>query len=279
MTDTDVRWLPLEGQHGTLQRVVVSVAILVAISNTLVQWVLTAGIGVGIRPIGLVIVAAAVVVGKPARWGSAAGLLVTGALLSGWTYGVIWAISAFATAAVAGRLWVRDGRDRDRGAVNWYLRYCGAALGGVVVLATTSAWLLDVLGQAAFSLTVGPTLAATLPLAIVGGPLVRLAVTRTDWNRWSVRGAAPSTTARLIAVLVAACWAVFGYLGSFLFRITDQMAPTILARQFPASVLSFIRLWGDQGTYAQALLGVVSLALLWILLRRGGSRRGLLARL
>ena len=84
MTDTDVRWLPLEGQHGALQRVVVSIAILVAISNTLVQWILTAGIGVGIRPIGLVIVAAAVVVGKPARWGSAAGLLVTGALLSGW---------------------------------------------------------------------------------------------------------------------------------------------------------------------------------------------------
>jgi LPXTG-motif cell wall-anchored protein len=279
MTGTNVRWLPLEGQHGTLQRVVVPVALLVALSNTLVKWALTAGVGVGIRPVGLVIVATAVVVGRPARWGSAAGLLVTGSLLSGWTYGVVWAVSAFATAAVADRLWVRDARDRDGGAVDWYLRYCGATLGGVVVLATTSAWLLDVLGQAAFSLTVGPTLVATLPLAIAGGPLVRLAVTRTDWSRRGGREPAPSATARRIALLVTICWAVFGYVGSFLFRVTDQMAPTILARQFPANVLTFIHLWGDQGTYAQALLGVVSLALLWLLLRRRRSRRGLLARL
>ena len=67
------------------------------------------------------------------------------------------------------------------------------------------------------------------------------------------------------------CWAVVGYVGSFLFRTVEQAPEGAFARRFSPTVEAFIALWGPGGTYAQLLLGIVALAVLAVVLRRDRS--------
>lgn len=239
----------------------------VALLATVGQWLVAAGVGLWIRPVGLAVVAAGVVAGRPARWGSAGALFLVGLLFGGPSAGVAWAVAGFAAAAVSARLWVHDERPGEEWG-SWTLRYVVVAVGGVLVLAATNAWLLDVLGRAAFSLTVGGAVVANLPLAVVGAPLVRLAVEHTDVRQEVPRARSPTVTTRAAVVLVALCWTVGGYAGSFLFRVVEQVPSGGIARELSPAIEAFVAVWGWQGTHAQLVLGLVALAVVGLLLRR-----------
>jgi hypothetical protein len=239
----------------------------VALFATVGQWLVAAGVGLWIRPVGLAVVAAGVVAGRPARWGVAGALFLVGLLFGGPSVGVVWAIAGFAAAAVSTRLWVHDERPEE-GWGSWALRYVVVAVAGVLVLAATSSWLLDVLGRGAFSLTVGETVVTNLPLAAVGAPLVRLAVGHVDVRSGAPRTRPPTATTRAAVILVALCWTVGGYVGSFLFRVVEQIPSGGIARELSPAIEAFVAVWGWQGTYAQLVLGLVSLTAVALLLRR-----------
>lgn len=268
MTHADVRGNRFERiSDAAPWRTILLVAAGVSLVVTVLQWTIAAGSGLSIRPVGFAVVAAAVVAGRPARWGSAAPLLLAGFFATGWANGVAWAIAAFVAAAVSTRLWGGD-EEREEGWVPWMLRYAVVAVGGVLVFAATSSWLLDVFGRVAFSITVERTVVTNLPLALAGAPLVRLAAEYTGEGGRKVTSGRPSVKTRAGVVLVALCWVVGGYVGSFLFRIVERVPPGSLERRFSTAVSEFVGLWGRQGTYAQFLLGLVALATIGLLLRR-----------
>jgi hypothetical protein len=252
--------------------VILLVGASVALVATIGQWVVAAGVGLWLRPTGFAVVAAGIVAGRPARWGSAAGLLVAGTLLGAFSSSVAWALAAFAAAAVSTRLWAHD-EGGDGGYLSWLVRYVVVAVGGVVVFAATSAWLLDVLGQVAFSVTAARTVSTNLPLALAGAPFVRLGLERTGEHDWRVHGRPLTVPARAAVVLVAILWTVGGEVGSFLFRAVQRVPPASLARRISPAVAEVLPIWGWQGTYAQFALGAVALAAIGLLLRRRSPLR------
>jgi hypothetical protein len=240
----------------------------VALVATVGQWAVATGVGLWLRPTGFAVVAAGIVAGRPARWGSAVGLLVAGTLLGAYASSIAWALAAFAAAGVSTRLWARDDEESEEGHLSWLGRYVVVAVGGVVVFAATSAWLLDVLGRAAFSVTAARTVSTNLPLALAGAPLVRLGLEHADEYDWRVRGRPLTTSTRAAVVLIALLWTIGGEVGSFLFRAVQRVPPAGLRSRFSPAVEEFVTLWGWQGTYAQFALGAVALAAIVLLLRR-----------
>ncbi|MEF8854681.1 MAG: hypothetical protein V5A24_04205 [Haloarculaceae archaeon] len=255
---TEVRGLPLG--------VVVPVLVVVALAATAVQWFTTLAVGTDVRLLGLAVVGAAVVAGRPARWGSAAALLGVGAVVGTWTTAVTWAVAAFVTSTVATRLWASEGI--DGGWPTWTRRYVFVTVVGVLLFAATGAWLLDVLGLASFSVTVGRTVATNLPVAIVGAPLVRLVSERTPGSNPSAPERPQDGGARAGVTLVVLVWTVGGYVGSFLFRTVEQVPPGEIGRQFSTTLETVLFAWGPQGTYAQLVLGLVALVVVGVLLRK-----------
>lgn len=269
MTHTDVRGSRFEHiSDAAPWRTILLVAAGISLVITVLQWTIAAGSGLSIRPVGFAVIAAAVVAGNPARWGSAAALLLTGLFAMGWSSGVAWAVAAFVAAAVSTRLWAHREEEPEEGWGAWTLRYAVVAVGGVLVFAATSSWLLDLFGRMAFSISVKRTVVTNLPLALAGAPLVRLAVEYTGAGGQRITSSRPSAKTRTAVVLVALCWTVGGYVGSFLFRIVERVPPGSLERRFSTVVSEFVGLWGWQGTYAQFLLGLVALATIGVLLRR-----------
>ncbi|MEF8843708.1 MAG: hypothetical protein V5A62_19130 [Haloarculaceae archaeon] len=274
MTGTDVGEAAVERSGAVVPwTVVLLVGGSVALVATVGQWGVAAGVGLWLRPTGFAVVAAGILAGRPARWGSAVGLLVAGTLLGAFSSSVAWALAAFAAAAVSARLWARDDEGREGGSRSWLVRYVVVAVGGVVVFAATSAWLLDALGRAAFSVTAARTVSTNLPVALAGAPVVRLGLERAGEHDWRVHGRPLTASTRAAVILIALLWTVGGELGSFLFRVVQRVPPASLARRFPPAVVEFVTLWGWQGTYAQFSLGAVALAAIGLLLRRRSPHR------
>jgi hypothetical protein len=269
MTGTDVGEAPIErGADVVPWRTTLLVGASVALVATVGQWVVAAGVGLWLRPTGFAVVAAGIVAGRPARWGSAVGLLVAGTLLGAYSSSVAWALAAFAAAAVSARLWARDDEGSEGGYLSWLVRYVLVAVGGVVVFAATSAWLLDVLGRAAFSVTAARTVSTNLPLALAGAPFVRLGLERAEAHDWGVRGRPLTASTRVAVILIALLWTVGGEVGSLLFRAVQRVPSASLSRRISPAVEEFVTLWGWQGMYAQFALGAVALAAIGLLLRR-----------
>jgi hypothetical protein len=245
----------------------------VALVDTVGQWLIVTRVGLWIRPLGLFIIAATVVLGTAARWGGASALIALGVLQGDWTGGVVSAVAAFVAMTITARLWGPD-RDVPETPVAWVLRYAVVAVVGASAFATMSAWLLDVLGRSAFSVTVVPALAAQVPLAVAGAPVVRPIFERTRRSDWKSSLPAATATDRRIVLGVVLCWVCAGYLGSFLFRTVARVPGAELGPRLSPAIESFVLLWGPQGTYAQLLLGLVSLATIAIALRRGEGSRG-----
>ena len=246
------------------------VAVVVALAETLGGWALAGGVGLGLDPIGLVLVALSIAVGRPARPGSAAGLLAAGALLGDWSGGVVHAVAGFVATALAVRLWPRrDGDGSGRAAVPaWLLRYGLVATVAVLAFAATSAWLSDVIGRAAFAVTVPRTVLTTLPPALLGAPLVRPVVEWASGRPWRDPGAPVARRSRVLLAATVVCWTLAGYVGSSLFGALE-LAPTgSVGRRISPSFEAFVALWGPGGTYAQLLLGVAAVVVLAVVLRR-----------
>lgn len=257
---------------GGVLRTASSAAVVVALADTVGRWVAVAALGTGARPVGFALVAAALVVGRPARWGSAAGLLAAGVLLGDWAGGVVRAAAAFAATTVAVRLWIRGG-DRDAGWLEWLPSYVVVATTVVLAFAATSATLSDVLGRAAFGVALERIVATTLPLALVGAPLVRPIAERAAGTSWSLPSRPLPGRSRAVVVGTVLCWTVGGYVGGFLFATVEQAPEGAFARRFSPSLETFISLWGPRGTYAQLLLGAAALAVLAVVLRQDRSER------
>jgi len=243
------------------------VAAVVVVAGTLGRWSLAAGFGLGARPVGLVLVGAAVVVGRPARLGGAAGLLATGLLVGDWSGGVVDAIAAYVATVVAVRLWAREDDRREVGWAGWLLRYGAVAVGGVLVFASTGALLFDLLGRAPFSIAVRRTVTASLPLALLGAPLVRMAGERATGTDWSVPGAPVTGRSRRILLGTVVCWSLAGYVGSVLFRVIGLSPSGSLGRRIAPAFEAFVTVWGPQGVWAQLLLGLVALGVIAVVLR------------
>ena len=246
------------------------VAVVVALAETLGGWALAGGIGLGLDPIGLVLVGLSVAVGRPARAGSAAGLLAAGALLGDWSGGVVHAVAGFVATALAVRLWPRrDGDGSGRvGVPAWLLRYGFVAAVAVLAFAATSAWLSDVIGRATFAVTVRRTVLTALPPALLGAPLVRPVVQRASGRPWRDPGGPIPRRSRVLLAATVACWTLGGYVGSFLFGALELAPPGSVGRRISPAFEAFVALWGPGGTYAQLLLGMAAVAVLTVLLRR-----------
>lgn len=246
---------------------ILPVLAVIVVADALVQWGVTAVAGPGVQVTGFIVVAAAVIIGRPARWGSAAGLLCVGVIFGAWATAVTCAIAAFLTTTVIVRLWAHSEVDA-MGWIAWAGRYVFVATVGVLLFVATAAWLLDVLSWAAFSVTIGQTLVANLPLAVAGAPLIRAVSDLTPEGR-QAEPERPVTGAKRGGVaLVTLVWIVSGSVGSFLFRAARLVPSGKIGRRFHPGLETFIFLWGWQGTYAQLVLGLVVVAVLAGLLRR-----------
>lgn len=243
------------------------VAVVVALSETVGRWVVAGGLGLDVDPVGLVLVSLAVVVGRPARPGSAAGMFVAGALLGDWYGGVVGAVAAFVATAVAVRLWTcPSGGGRDEW-LSWSLRYGVVAVATVLAFAATGAWFSDVAGRAAFGTVVGRTVVSTLPVTLLGAPLVRWIAERAP-DRSPRASGEPTTAQSVVVVATLACWVVGGYVGSFLFRALAMAPSGSVGRRISPVVEAFAALLGWQGTYAQLVLGILALTMLTITFHR-----------
>ena len=253
---------------GEAARRMLPVAIVLFLSNTVAKWAIVAGLGLDIRPLGLGLVAAAVAVGRPARWGSAVGLLAAGLLLGDWTGGVVYAISAYVATTLGVRLWARSDGSRDSAWSDWMLRYGLVAVGTAFAFIAMESWLFDVLGRAAFSVTVPRAVMTTVPFAVLGTPLVRPVARRATGTAWEVPGRPMSEWSQAIVVATVLGWTVLGYVSSALFRLIEQAPPGSIGRRISPALETFLGLWGDQGMYAELLLGLLALAGLAVVLRR-----------
>jgi hypothetical protein len=238
---------------------IVAVAVLTIVVDTVGRWALTAVVGVGVRPLALLVVLATAAVGLKARWGVAVGLLGSGLLLSDWSGGVVIAIAAFAAATLCDRLRVGPRPQRQ-----WHRRFGHVAV--VLVLTTltlgaTAAWLSDTLGLAAFSIVVVRSVATNAPLALLGIPVVMIVAEVGRKRKWTgaTHSEEPSMRQTLLTGVVLIVWVGGGYFGSFMYRAVNTVPLDTFARRFGVVAVMIIRVGGPQGRFAVFCLGVVAI--------------------
>jgi hypothetical protein len=196
-------------------------------------------------------------------------MLLAGLLVGGWTGGVISAIAVFITVVVCGHMWAAP--RKEAGSLRWLSEYAFVALVATLTLAGTSAWLMDAFGTAAFSVVVGQSIVANLPLALLGAPVAWLVA---DFGlRGNERGQskASSTRERLLVVVTLSVWVVGGYVGSFLYRAAGTVPADTFGRRLGDAAATVVRLGGPQGQYPVFVLGVVVLVTLFAVFRYGQS--------
>jgi len=247
--------------------VLVAVIAVTVLAETLGAWTLATLVGVGVRPLALVVVLGTVTVGVIARWGFAVGLLLTGLVLGDWTGGVISAFAAFAGTVVCSRVGLSRSGEADRH--RWVVQYCSTATLTTVALATTAGWLSDALGVATFSIVIEKTLATGLPLALLGAPLAwRLTERAGNLSRGHSRAVA-SRRDRLLLAGVFVLWVTAGYAASFLYRWLSTIPEQMIATRLGYTVETIVRIGGPQGCYIVFSIGVVAAITLFLWFRTG----------
>lgn len=245
---------------------VVLLTLVVAFLETFGQWGLSAVVGTSVRPSGVAIVVATVLLGAPARWGLAGGMVVAGGALGDWSTGAVYALAAFTASIVCFRLW--DSSRRDTTSVGWIAEYEGVALVTVVLFAATSAWLTDLLGWTAFATPVVVTVAANLPLAAAGGLLAwPLAGATAERRRPDAEAVTPRTKVAVAGTVFL--WAGGGYVASFLYQAMNQVPTALYGRRLPAFAEPVVRFGGDNGSVVLTVFSLVSLAVIVYLLADG----------
>ena len=241
---------------------IVAVAVLAIVVDTVGRWALTAVVGVGVRPLALLVVLVTAAVGSRARWGLAVGLLGSGLLLSDWSGGVVIAIAAFAAATICGRLGVGPRPQTEHHW--WFVHVAVVAVLSTLTLGATAAWLSDVLGVATFSIVVARSITTNAPLAVLGIPAV-MAVAAVGRRRgWTGPAHAEwlPTKRTLLAGVVLVVWVGGGYVGSFMYRAVGTIPLDTFARRFGTVAVMVIRAGGPQGRFAVFCLGVVAIGAL-----------------
>lgn len=274
MTTADIDGVSFRSltEVGSWQSVLL-IAVVVALTGTASQWALAAIVGPRLRPVVLVVVIAAVVAGRPAKWGSATGLLAAGALLGDWPGGVARALAAFVATVVAVRLWAREdgARIADAGRYAWFVRYGIAAVGAALAFVAVEAWLLDLLGWISFGAVVPRTVVAGLSLVLLGAPIARVVVQRVANAEWRDPADPVSPRTRAAVVAIVSLWIVVGYVSSFVLRAAELVPREELGNRLSPAVEWFVVLWGPRGSYAQFLLGLAALVTIAAVLRRSRS--------
>lgn len=240
----------------------------VLLLETIGQWALAPLTGTGVSLAGVAVVVAVLVLGTSARWAVAMGLFVAGALVGNLLAGAVPAIAGFLAATVGSRTWAGEALWRLPEPWAWYARYATLAVGSVLVYAGTSAWLVEVADRAAFSVTVGPLVASTLPATLLAAPVIRAGMDRFDGYRRYDADRSLSARARAGLLVIALAWIVSGFPASFLFRGIEQAPATTLAAQLPGVLTSVLTVWGHQGRYAMLLLGAGAVTAIVAILHR-----------
>lgn len=253
---------------------VLLIGVVVALASTASQWALTAIVGPWLQPVVLVVFIVAIVAGKLAKWGSATGLLVAGALLGDWSGGVACALAAFIATVVAVRLWAHEDSARTTSARwhAWFIRYATAGTGAALVFAAVEAWFLDMFGRISFGAIISRTVVASLPLVLLGAPVAWIVLQRVANIEWRTPAEPMNKPTRAFIIAIASLWIVAGYVSSFVFRAAELVPQDELGNRLSPTIEWFIVLWGPQGSYAQLLLGMVSLVTIGAVLRMTRSK-------
>lgn len=261
-TDTIERTVAMSRDADVL--LVALVAGVTLLVDTVGRWALSAVLGVGVRPLALVVVLGMVTVGSRARWGLVAGLLGSGLLVGDWTRGVISAFAAFAAVTLCARLWVERS---DDSATEWLVRYVAVAGLTALTLVATTAWLSDLFGVTAFSIAVAQSLTGNVALALLGAPVAWLSADSNTTKSWRTdsEGISMRGYALLLAVLVV--WVGGGSLGSFMYQAANTVSPELFGRRLGTLAEQVVVLGGPQGRYAVTALSVVAVAAIVVVLR------------
>lgn len=254
----------------------VAVALAVLLVETGGRWLLTATVGLGVRPTGAVVAVLAVVFGPAAAPGAFLGALLAG-LATGGTAPALASAAGVAVGVVltgaAARGFGPGGTAAPR---RWTLEYLFVVTCGVCVAAATSGLLSGLADVGPFQLVVGRFLATNLPLALAVAPvawyLLRgpgaagLGLDGVDatGSRETTRSGPLSSARRRAAVFGVASvgWVLAGYAIGFVFRATERVPASRIGDRLVPAAGRFLELVGPRGVLLQVLLGLAALSLL-----------------
>lgn len=241
------------------------IAVLTLLVDTVGTWGLSAVAGVGLRPLALLVMLTTVTVGTKARWGLAAGLLVSGLFIGNWPTEVATMCAAFGAATICGRLWdtSQDRTNRSR----WTFNYVVVAVATTLMLAATTAWLSDLFGVAAFSIVVSQSLSGNLVLVLLGVPAAWVLVGVRSERRIRDRTETLPTKRVILTLGTLVIWVGGGYVGSFLYQAAGTVTPETFGRRLGAAAERIVVFGGPQGRYAVFLLGILAVLTLVVLFR------------
>jgi len=254
----------------------VALAMTVLLVETGGRWLLSATVGLGVRPTGAVVAVVAVVSGPAAAPGAFFGALLAGLATSG-TAPALASAAGVAVAVVLTGAAARDfGPDGSTGPRRWTLEYLFVVTCGVCVAAAASGLLSGLVDVGPFQLVVGRLLATNLPLALAVAPVAwylsrapgaagfGLDGVDTTGSRGTTRPGPPSSARRRAAVFGVASvgWVLAGYAVGFVLRATERVPAGRIGDRLVPVAGRFLELVGPRGVLLQLLLGLVALSLL-----------------
>lgn len=231
---------------------------------------LAGSLGVDVRTAVLGIMIGTITFGIIARWGIFFGLLATGVVSGDWVGGAVTGLAGVLTAVIFVRLWkFPDPRSVRR----WLLLYLRTVPVVVVVYAVSVVTFGELSGILAFDIALVPLVSETLPLAILGLPVVYTTSRFTAGTDFLVVSEPMGQPRRPIAVAVIFLWAIGGYVGSFLFRTVSVVPAERIGEQVHPVAETVLVLSGYQGVRVVLLFNLLAVAVVLSLLYRGRVQR------
>lgn len=262
----------------------VAVALTVLLAETAGRWLLTATVGLGVRPTGAVVALGAVLLGPAAAPGVFLGTLLAGLATTGIPTTLASAVGVTVGVALGGAAVREFGPGEARSVRAWAARYVLVVPCTVCVAAAAVALGSGLLGVAPFQLVVERFLATNLPLALAVGPLAWYVIERARAGgpdlgvgngsrtpNTTDPGILPGVRRRAAVFGVASVgWVVAGYAVGFVFRATERVPAERIGDRLVPAAARFLELVGPRGILVQVLLGLVALSVLFVSVGRPG---------
>lgn len=262
----------------------VAVALAVLLAETVGRWLLTATVGLGVRPTGAVVALGAVLLGPAAAPGAFLGALLAGLATTGIPPALASAVGVAIGVALGGAAAEAFGPGETGSGRAWAGRYVLVVACAVCVAAAVVALGSDLLGVAPFQLVVERFLARNLPLALAVGPLAWYVTRGSRASGLDLgvgngstepdatgSGSLPDTRWRAAVFgVVSVGWVVAGYALGFVFRATERVPAERIGDRLVPAAARFLELVGPRGIAIQVLLGLVALSVLFVSVGRPG---------
>jgi len=223
----------------------------VVIAETLLRWLLIGVVGRG-SLLGVVVLSVVVLEGIDARWGVAAGLLVTAGVYR-WESGVALAFAGFIATTVCGWVW----RSSTSDARDWFRHATEAALLTTLTLATARAFYGDIFGIAPFYVGFAQSVQLLLPITLAGIPLVWLVAGQRDRLSWERAETELSPRGKRLVAIIVTLWAVTGYGVSFVFQAIESVPPFVVIQNAGPTAGEVVLMLGT-GKFVIVLLGMIA---------------------